>query len=249
VLSFVLLEWLILTEQGSFSGLLSLVGTITVPLLGGVFPMLMLAASRRKGDYVPGTVLGVVGHPVSVAGISALFLAGVLAHGLVIWESPLERLAALGVTVLIVGMTIIVHARGAFRPRTVIELRRDDGLRDGAVFNVTSAGRPAPTEVRLASAFEEQTIVAASGEIGDLARLRSVTVEIPEGPARELKVWLHRVSPTGDSSAIPATLELNTGAGTRREALGLGSGQLVLPPGDKISRLRIMPEPGVARGR
>ena len=51
------------------------------PLPTGLVPLLMLSASRRKGDYVPGSVLRFRGHPVSVAAIYLLVLVGILPHG------------------------------------------------------------------------------------------------------------------------------------------------------------------------
>ena len=42
-----------LTGSVSFAGLLSILGVIVVPLLGGIFPVLLLVASRRKGERVP----------------------------------------------------------------------------------------------------------------------------------------------------------------------------------------------------
>ncbi len=53
VAAFLMSEWLLLTDSGSFTGLLSIIGVLIVPLLGGIFPVLMLVASRRKGDASP----------------------------------------------------------------------------------------------------------------------------------------------------------------------------------------------------
>ena len=39
----------------SFAGPLGYVGALTIPLLGGLFPMLLVVASRRRGELVPGT--------------------------------------------------------------------------------------------------------------------------------------------------------------------------------------------------
>jgi hypothetical protein len=54
VAAFLLAKCLLLTSSGSFAGLLSLIGAIVVPLLGGIFPVLLLVASRRKGEPVGG---------------------------------------------------------------------------------------------------------------------------------------------------------------------------------------------------
>ena len=46
---------------------------------------------------------------------------------------------------------------------------------------------------------------------------------------RELKVWVHRVSPQQESQAIPSQLEVHLNDGTRRYNLELSGGQVVLP--------------------
>jgi hypothetical protein len=94
-LIFLWTEWLLWTGQGSFTEVLAIVGVITIPLLGGIYPMLMLAASRRKGDYVPAFIWRFLGHPVVGLGVYLIFWAGILLYGLVIWTDPIPRLAAL----------------------------------------------------------------------------------------------------------------------------------------------------------
>jgi hypothetical protein len=51
--------------------LLSFLGIIVVSLVAGIFPLLLLIASRRKGDYVPRTVYRPLGHPVLLGGLYA----------------------------------------------------------------------------------------------------------------------------------------------------------------------------------
>ena len=50
---FALVALMLFLNLGSFTGPLSLVGALVVPLLGGVFPMLILASARRRGERVP----------------------------------------------------------------------------------------------------------------------------------------------------------------------------------------------------
>ncbi|UCC64125.1 MAG: hypothetical protein JSV36_03440, partial [Anaerolineae bacterium] len=97
---FVLTEWLLLNGAESFAEPLSFLGVIVISLLGGTFPVLLLIASRRKGEVVPGVVYRFLGHPLVTTGIYLLFLASLLLHGLVIWENPVQRAAALAVGLL-----------------------------------------------------------------------------------------------------------------------------------------------------
>src|SRR5262245_47922491 len=91
---FLVIEWLLLTGQESFAGPLGFLGALAIPLLGGIFPILMLAASRRKGELVPGLAFGVLGHPLLVVGVYLLFLVSIFLHGALIWRDPPQRLAA-----------------------------------------------------------------------------------------------------------------------------------------------------------
>src|ERR671911_1687194 len=93
--AFLLAEWQLLTGSGSYTELLGVIGAVVVPLLGGVFPVLLLVASRQKGERVPGGIYRFLGNPVLLVGIYVLFLISIFVHGLVIWEDPVQRAGAL----------------------------------------------------------------------------------------------------------------------------------------------------------
>ena len=96
VLIFGLGEWLIAADV-SFADPIGVLGVLAYSVLGGMLPALLLLASRRKGEYVPAIVVRLVGHPLVLASLYVLFAASFVLHGLVIWEDPLQRLAALSV--------------------------------------------------------------------------------------------------------------------------------------------------------
>src|SRR5207248_1564489 len=75
VLVFLVPEWLLLHGDASFAGPLSFIGVVTVSVLAGMYPMLLLVASRRKGAYSPGLVFRLLGSPPVAATIYLLFLA------------------------------------------------------------------------------------------------------------------------------------------------------------------------------
>ena len=88
-LAFLILEYLLFTDQDWFARTGRAVGVLTVPLLGGIFPMLLVLAARRRGEYVPGSVIGVIGHPVTVPRWCApSSSAAIVLHALVIWTDP-----------------------------------------------------------------------------------------------------------------------------------------------------------------
>ena len=117
-------EWMVLTGTGSFAGILGFLGVMVHSLMSGIFPVLLLVASRRKGELVPGISYRALGHPLLVGGVYLLFLSNLFLHGLVIWDHPLLRVGGVAIGVLILVVTVAMIRRGAFSPRVVVELRR-----------------------------------------------------------------------------------------------------------------------------
>ncbi len=198
---FALVLWLLATDRESFSKPLGYVGTLTAPLLGGIFPMLLIVASRRRGELVPGTAPRLIGHPVTAVAIGALFLSGVVLHGVLIWDQPPARVAALAVAGGMAAVAVIALRRGAFRPRAVIELRREPE-RDLGYLGVTVAGAAGTAMVELDGR------PATPGHFEHFSQLGSASVVLPEDAPDEVSVWAHGVSPDGQSTDVPATVEV-----------------------------------------
>jgi hypothetical protein len=234
-LIFVAVEALIALGSISFTGPLSIVGTLTLPLLGGIFPMLMLVAARRKGDRIPGRVIGLLGDRVVVAVTIGVFFLAELSYGLLIWTGPVERTLALLVAAAVPAVWLLSWRRGAFRSRTVIELRSEPGPPEWGILSVTAAGRPLVTELALADDGDARRTTASSVAIADPGRLRSVLVTLPTVGTAELKVWAHRVAHDGDSTAIPARVSTTGGARTLDLSLSPRDGQAIADnPGGTI---------------
>jgi amino acid permease len=229
VAGFLLAEWSFFRGSQSFTGLQNFLGLVVVSVIGGIFPVLLLAASRRKGELVPGYSWPLLGSPLVLVVIYLTFLSSLLVHGLFIWQSLPARATVLATAALALGATLVMARRGAFAPRAVVELRED--LRPGgrALFSVMASGQPLAAEVQMDYADAPRTAQAASGEMTAFASLRRVTFSLPATPARELKVWAHRVTPEGDSEPLPALAEVRCGSEMRRVDLGLCGGQALLP--------------------
>lgn len=240
-----LAEGLLVTGTGSFTWLISVSGIVTNSLAAGIFPVLLLISSRRKGELVPGVVYRFLGHPLVVGTIYVLFLANLFLHGLIIWQSPLARASAVMVGLVIIGVTIVIVRRGAFVSRIVVELREDQCEGGGGAFAITAGGQPATTEVRLGYPEGEERYQAASGVVPMFATLRYATLYLPPTRAQELKVWVHKVTPEGSSEGLPALVEFRNGNETRQFDLKLSGGQVVLPVTGGECWLRItLPEKG-----
>jgi amino acid permease len=228
---FLVTEWLIATGRSSFAGPLDFVGVITVSILAGMYPVLLLVASRRKGEYVPGLVVRVLGFPPVAAAIYLVFLANLLAHGLILWQDPLERASAFVVAALTLGITVLVIRRGAFHRRTVIEIRQHFGD-SAATFSVVASGRPLPTRVTLVYGNEERSIHAAGGDIPELSELRSATFELPSHETAELEIWAHVITELDTSEPMAARVELHRDGESRRFELQPSGGRVFVAVAD-----------------
>ena len=134
-------EWLLLTGRASFAAPLGFLGALTVPLLAGVFPVLLLAASRRRGEHTPGLVIGFLGHPALLGGIYLLCVGGIALHGLVIWDNLAHRAAALLTAAATVAMTVGVLRQGRLGPRAAA-VRPEDPIVEHPRLAATTVGAP-----------------------------------------------------------------------------------------------------------
>lgn len=199
---FALVQWLLLTGRESFTGSLSLVGTLTAPVLAGVLPVLLLAATRRRGDYVPAAVAPAMGRPAVRGVVYAIFLAAVVAHGAVIWQAPAARVAALGTAVVLVAVTWWTAHAGAFVPCATVEVRSDREL--GRVHvRVTDTGRAARTTAHVERGGDTRRL-DVDGELDLPEGAATVAIDLAGLEAAELQVWSHEVDATGRSAEQPA---------------------------------------------
>jgi hypothetical protein len=235
--------WLLLRGTASFAAILEVGGILTNILAAGIFPVLLLASCRRKGMSVPRGRWQWLTHPALLAGLYLFFLGVLVLHGVIRWHGVPGRVSALMVAALTLAATIHMVRRGSFARGVVVELRED--LRPGAqpLFRVMAGGQPAPAAVHLAYAEGERHLEAASGEIPEFPTLQSAEFGLPPTGARELRVWVHRVTREGDSEAVPALVEVHSGQEVHRSDLGLLGGEARLPfPGDAC-RVRITLSP------
>jgi hypothetical protein len=121
----------------------------------------------------------------------------------------------------------------------VVELRVEQNSGGLAVFNVVVEGKWLPAEVCLSYQSNEQHLQAATGEVPNFSALRSIEFDLPATPARELKVWLHQVTPEGDSEGLPAQVEIQCGDQKQEFDLSSADGQVVLPINGEACRIGV----------
>jgi len=238
-------EGLLLTCSGSFTGLIGFIGVIVGSLLAGIFPVLLLVASRRKGEHMPRPVHRLLGHPVLLGGLYLLFLGNVLMHGLVIWKEPWLRAGAVLVAAGIVSMTASMIRNRTFRPRLNIEVRIDQA-EGRTFFAVTADGQESTSSITLNYGDSERHLQASAGEIPAFPALRHAVFEPGLAPPprqipRQLKVRVHKVTSDGDSEPIGGSITVQTGGATKRYDIKLAKGQVTLPLTGATCRVDIEP--------
>jgi len=239
LLIFLLAEWLFVQKLESFSQVLGFVGVVAVAVMAGVFPVLLLLASRRKGEYVPGFVLPFLAHP-GVAGSIYLVAVGVLfLHGFFIWQNAFQRVVAILVGVVILAMTYLMVRKGVFARRLVIEVRQEPAVTEqsGGTFMVTDCGQQATqARVVLDYADRERAYQAACGAIPEFPELRSAKFHVPGTKAQELLVWVHRVTAEGQSEHLPALVKVSSGKAIREFHVDGAGKQVVFPLKDFVKK-------------
>jgi amino acid permease len=242
---FAVTEWMLLTGSGSFAGLLGFIGVIVVSLVAGIFPVLLLVASRRKGEYMPRLVHRLLGHPMLLGCLYLLFLGNVLVHGLVIWPGPWLRAGAVLIAAAVVAMTVRMVRQGTFTPRLNIEVR-DDKAEGRALFAITVNGQESTGNVTLTYRNGERHMQASAGEIPAFSSLRHAVFEpgLPHEPRQiphQLKIRVHKVTPDGDSEPIAGSITVQTSDELKKYDIVLARGQVTLPLAGATCRVDIEP--------
>jgi hypothetical protein len=215
-------------------------GVFLIPIIGGIFPMLMLAASRRKGDYTPKLIFDFLGNPLVLIIVYLIYLGSVFAYGVFIWEDPIQRIMAISVGFVMLIVTYVVIRQGAFASRTVIELKveaSDPGER--ATLIIVEAGKPLIGTFKLVYANEECSIKGSEIEIPSYRQLKNICIEFSTPKSKEIKIWLHRVTPEGNSNAILAELRIKASDADKVIQPDLRSGQVIMPLTSPANRLEI----------
>ena len=233
ILIFLLVEWLLAHKLESFSQVMSFVGIVVVAVTAGVFPILLLLASRRKGEHVPGFMLPFLAHPLVAGSIYLVALSILFLHGLFIWQDAFQRVVAILVGVIIVAMTYRMVRKGTFTRRAVIEVRQDvvpSGQEAHGMFSVTDSGRAATAvQVWLSYPEEERFYQTSNEAILHFSDLCSLKFQVSMVQARELLIWVHRVTPEGQSESLPASLKVTSGNEIRDVQVDGARQQLLLP--------------------
>jgi amino acid permease len=226
---FLITVWLLASGQESFTQPISFLGLIVVSLLGGAFPVLLLIASRRKGELIPQMVYRSLGNPLFLGTVYLISIGGLFLHGLLIWQNTLERLVALLAAILMLTMTVLMYRRGVFQPRANLELVQQADQPDQVSLTLIVDGQPYPAEATLTYKDSGQRRQPAGDPIIDLLSLDYIDIHLPAIPYKDLKVWAYVIAHDGSSYSLPVQLEVHIGEKVQRYDLKSYSGQFLFP--------------------
>lgn len=218
---FFLSERTLLNHTGSFSQPIGFLGNIVISMIAGVFPILLLVSSRKKGEIQPGYTLPGLNMPVIPAAVYLIFVGNLFMHGLLVWRNTFQGATALLAGCISVGITIIFIQRGAFLPRLFLELRSDANSPEKTNFSISSSGVPIAAEVQVESPEDHQSICASQGEIFTLKNGQSASFQIPPTNAWDLEVLAFRLGKDASYESLPGCLEIQTTG--RAESFDLNS--------------------------
>ncbi len=239
IVVFAIALWMSITGSGSFSGILGFLGVVVDSLMIGIIPVLLLVASRRKGELVPGIVYRFLGNRFVVIAIFLLYLFILLFHGLVIWQSPAAKVTGILVGLLVIGLTLNMLRKQAFASRMVVELRddrRDDGQ---SLLAVVDGGEVARAEVDLTYDDGRHEMGEANSGLITFSKLNSLSLELPSSKARELKVWVHQLTSEGEARALPALAVVATEKAQQELDLTTADDQAIVPLNAEACQLKI----------
>jgi amino acid permease len=244
ILVFAIALWLAITGSGSFAGILGFLGVVVDSLMIGIIPVILLLASRRKGELVPGVVHRILGNRLLVIAIFLLYVFILFFHGLVIWQSPLAKAAGVITGLLVILLAIDMLRKKAFAPRMVVELRDDRRVDAPSLLSLVDGGEMVTAELTLKSNNEREEVGTANIALKNFSRLKSLSIRLPRSTSRELKVWVHQLTPEGEIGNLPATTVLTTDMQQELE-LSASHDQAIVPldaePGELEIKLQKKP--------
>ncbi len=200
--------WLLSSGIGSFASLLGTVNVLALPFLTGIIPLLLLVATRRMGDFVPGFRARWLGHPLLVWLLVLFFVGTILIHGLYIWDAWPLRLLAIGGGLVILAVAVSTWRRTTRASRVVIEVRRDARLQGNSQFSLVAQGEPLVATVSVQDSTGQTQQQSASATLPNVDQLQQITFTLPPTNAPTLKLWLHDVSAEGVSGGLPAQVRV-----------------------------------------
>jgi len=133
----------------------------------------------------------------------------------------------------------VILRRKMFKARVVVELREDLSPGSESVFNITAGGKPLETEVMLDFKEYEKLYHCFGGAISNFHLLHKARFSLPATGARELKVWVHQITPEWASVGLPTSVRVKRESELHWLPLELSDGQVLVDFNGQACQLEI----------
>lgn len=228
--------------QYSFIKPLELNGSLLTPLLAGLFPVLLLVVSRRRGRAIGGAKLSsLLTHPILLGAIALLYFSSLILHATLIWTDPLSQGLAFVAAVIMVVCILELVGKRAFRSRVLVEINYLQETNDQISVNATYKGEALDYTTSCTTLDGEIKIYASGEKVPNYSQCRELSIELADTPASVLQVQAFRVSQHFEAEPLSGELvfENSFDKQTRHTYAGADLSHIVsLPSGPKTLTLR-----------
>ena len=236
-------EVLYLLGLQSFAEPLAWVGGLLPPLIAGVFPALLLIASRNKGRAVQSSLATFLTSWPVIFSILLASLASYLVHAFVIWPDPLPRALSLAMALGVLVLIAYLLRRNVFAPALLLEVLADESDGNATHYRIVLRGKPLTMAHKLTYPDYVEERRSSNGEIADFDRLLSLEMDLDPNLAKHLRISVQKASPDGELAAYPCWLSLLDPDGQRRLQLDKkgGSVSISIRRDQHVARLLLQP--------
>jgi len=108
-----------------------------------------------------------------------------------------------------------------------------------ATLAIVDAGKPLAGTFKLVYTNEERSMKGSEIEIPSYKQLKNIFIEFSPPSSKEVKVWLHRVTPEGNSEPLPVGIHIKDGDTDVEIQPDPKTGQVIKPLTGQVAVLEI----------
>lgn len=207
LLIFAYVQWTYATGDPSFASPLGLLGAILAPVLAGIFPVLLLLSSRARGLVADGArVSGAASNRIVLSLVMVFSFAGMLLHGIFVWNDPFPRATALVVAAIMLGLMVSAYRRRVFAPAMQVEIRYFPESGHKAQVAMNFGGKAVDANVMVRQADGGIHPLARNGLIDNFTQCVSLEFDLPQSPAVRVELKADEISGNFEAQPLEGTI-------------------------------------------
>ncbi len=223
---FAYVQWTYYNKTPSFIAPLELIGVLLTPVLAGIFPVLLLLASRAQGLDGKDARVSVLGsNPLVLAVIVLLSFAGLLLHGLYIWEDTLSRASALLTSMLMIVLIANLIYRKVFTPILHIDVGHypEENHKVLATASFNGNALDLVTKTHHLNASKHPT--SMNGHGNNFTNCKKIIFELPDFDVSKVQLDAYTISAEFQAKPMPCQIKFHTTTPRKRQVVSFDSQQ------------------------